>query len=153
MEIAALRAPESKFAGIGIALGFFVSCILALADGLFLPNFEFYWGSQLAVIVIIFLLRPRPAIIGVLSVYLAVMLIGFNAWLGIRSNLNADGGVWFLYLVLLVGATAGCVIAIYWLRKKKTFSSFQAASVVAATAIGGSTLSMIMGCYSVFYCH
>ena len=153
MEIAALRAPESKFAGIGIALGFFVSCILALADGLFLPNFEFYWGSQLAVIVIIFLLRPRPAIIGVLSVYLAVMLIGFNAWLGIRSNLNADGGVWFLYLVLLVGATAGCVIAIYWLRKKKTFSSFQAASVVAATAIGGSTLSMIMGCYSVFYCY
>jgi len=153
MEIVSLRAPERKFAVIGIALGFVVSCMLALRDELFLPNFEFYWGSQLVVIAIILLLRPRPAIVSALSVYLALMLIGFKAWLGIRSNLNADGGVWFLYLVLLIGATVGCLVGTYWLRKKKTFPSFQAVGVVAATAIGGSTLSMIVGCYTVFYCH
>src|SRR5471032_1541924 len=153
MEIVALRAPERKFAVIGIALGFVVSCMLALRDELFLPNFEFYWGSHLVVIAIILLLRPRPAIVSALSVYLALMLIGFKAWLGIRSNLNADGGVWFLYLVLLIGTTMGCAIGAYWLGKRKSFSSFQAVGVIAAAAIGGSTLSMITGCYTVFYCH
>ena len=153
MKIVSLGAPERKFAVTGIALGFVISCILALRDELFLPNFEFYWGSQLVVIAIVFLLRPRAVIISSLSVYLALMLIGFKAWLGIRTDLNADGGVWFLYLVLLIGTTMGCVIGAYWLGKRKSFSTFQAVGFIAAAAIGGSTLSMITGCYTVFYCH
>ena len=153
MKIPSLRTPEQKFAAVGIVLGFVISCILAFRARPFLPNFEIYWGSQLVVILIISLWRPRPAIVGTLSLCLALILIGFKTWLSSRSNASADGLVWLLYLVFLAGAAVGTVIGIYWLRGKQAFSWFQAACIVAATAAGGCILSTSMSCYWVFYCH
>lgn len=153
MKKPSLSTPEQKFAAVGMVLGFVTSCILALPAKPFLPNFEIYWGSQLFVIAIISLLRPRPAIVGALSVCLAFILIGFKTWLSSKSGASADGLVWLLYLVFLAGAAGGAIIGICWLRGKQAFSWLQAACIVAATASGGCILSTSMGCYWVFYCH
>lgn len=153
MKIASLRTPEQKFAVAGIALGFVISCILAFRAEPFLSNFEFYWGSQLVGIAIILLLRPRPAIVGALSVCMVLVLSGFKAWLSRRSNANPDGLVWLLYLVLLAGTAMGAAIGTYWLRGKQAFSWFKTTCIIAATAAAGCIISISMSCYWVFYCH
>lgn len=153
MRFLALANAERTFSYIGIILGATVSFLLAPKDQFFLPNFFFYWGSQLAVVASIFLLRPRPAIVAALSFVLATILLGFRIWVAVRSRSNPDGLVWFLYLVLLFGAAIGGYGATWWCRGKSHFTPLQTACIAGVAAIGGSCLSATWACNTAFYCH
>lgn len=144
---------ERTFAHIGIVLGFAASFVLAPKDEFFFPNFLFYWGSQLSVVVLILLLRPKPAVVTAMSVILVAILLGFKMWLWSRADLKPDGLVWLLYLVLLFGAAIGGLGATWWLRRKRNLTSIQLACAIGVAALCGSCLSTTWACNNGLYCH
>jgi hypothetical protein len=144
MTLPSLETREKKFSILGIAFGLLVSGLLAPKDGFFLPNFGFYWGSQLAVLAMILLLRPRAAVIAAISVVLAALLLGFHTWLAIRASQKPDGLVWLLYVVLLIGAAIGGLGITWWLRTRNHFTSFQTACISAIGTIAGIVIAGIV---------
>lgn len=144
---------ERALSYVGIVLGFTVSLILTSKDEYFLPNFAFYWGSQLVVLALIFLFRSRPAIVLSMSFVVAIILLGFRTWVINRSHSNTYGLVWLLYLVLLFGAAIGGLGATWWSCTNRSFTYFQVACIVGIAAIGGSGLSITLACNTGLYCH
>jgi hypothetical protein len=152
MKSLTLSQSERTLSYVGIALGLLVSFALAPKDELFLQNFSFYWGSQLAVILLILLLRPRPAIVATLSFVLATILLGFRIWIATRSRYRPDGGVWFLYLVLLCGAAIGGLGSAWWCRSEISLTPARTVLITCIATIAGSCLIAACACSTGLYC-
>jgi hypothetical protein len=96
--------PEYWYAFVGIMLGLAVSAALAPKNSWFLPNAAFFWGSQLAVLAMLLMLWPRPAVVGGVAAALAIYLAAFGTWLftrrGIREHPWHGTFTSFLFLAL-----------------------------------------------------
>jgi hypothetical protein len=152
MKSLAVPQSERTFPYVGIALGLIVSFVLAPKDEFFLQNFSFYWGSQLAVVALILLLRPRPAVVATLSFVLATILLGFRIWIATRSSSRSDGGIWFLYLVLLCGAALGGLGSAWWCRSKISITPVRVILITGIATIAGSSLVAACACNAGLYC-
>jgi hypothetical protein len=147
------RLAGARWLAASIAPGCAVSFLLAPHDATFLPNFAFYWGGQLAVIATLFLARPRVAAVAAQSVVTAAILMGLAWWIRHRTQSHPDGLVWLIYPVLLCGAAIGGVVATWWYGENRSISGVRIACITAIAAAGGSWLSTVAACHSIFYCH
>ena len=129
-------------------MGAAVSSIVAPHDAFFLPNFAFFWGSQLAVIALLYLAEPRAAAVGAISVVAATILIGFRSWIWHRANSNPDGLVWMIDPVLLFGAAMGGVAATFRYGGTRSVTGVRIACITGMAAAGASCLSAVL----IFYC-
>lgn len=152
MKLQSFSHPERLFFYAGMITGFTVSLMLAPKNENFFPNFWFYWLSQLAVVSSVSIYRPRPAIVGALAVVLAGVLVGFRTWVISRSH-STDGGVWFLYLILLAGEAIGGLVGAWICSFEDRGHAVQAALITAVFVLTGSVGSTTLACSTdLLYC-
>ncbi len=131
-------------------LGFVVSAALAPKDSYFLPNATFYWVQQLAVIALLLIFRPRPAIISGVAFALALYLAAFGAWVFTRTHRESMS--WLGYIFSLPGALVGGIIIAVWLRRRPTLQPLVAACISASAVLIGIFINQAVVCGTVMYC-
>lgn len=140
------------FLYVGLATGLLISSILAPADASFLPTFSLYWGSQLAVLLFLFLMRPATEVLATMAFFVAITLLVFKLWLITRPRPYTDGFVWLLYLFILFGSAFGVFTKALSDGGYRSGSAVQRISVTVMAALIGSTLAATLGCSTAFYC-
>jgi hypothetical protein len=139
MRAARLLTLEGWCAALGITLGLAVSCVLALpCDGYFLGNVSFYWGAQACILVLVWLLRPRAAVVAGIALVLAMYPVVFGLW--VRSD--REGLVWLAYLFSFPGAAIGAVGAALSLRRRPLCGPIRAGSKAAGMAVAGILINI-----------
>jgi hypothetical protein len=116
---------EYKLSYLGIALGACVAAALAPKDIFFFPNFAIFWGSQLLVLALLFLFRPRPAIVGGMAVALSIYLAIFGCWVFWRAR--PESMLWIFYLMSLPGAVGAILLGTANLMSRSRQSVLKAA--------------------------
>lgn len=127
--------------------------MLAPHDAFFLPNFSFYWGGQLAIIAVLFIARPSAAGVAAMAAVLAAILLVMGLWVQHRTGAHPDGLVWLIYPILLFGAALGGLVATWWCNGAGGYTAVKMACATGLTAAGGSCVSTVLACHTVFYCH
>ena len=111
-----------------IVIGGCVAAFLAPSGEYFSPNFTFFWGSQIFVLLPSLFLRPRPAIVAGISLSMAIYLAMFHAWS------YPDGMAWVLYGFSLPGTAIGAFLGTYSVIKRSSASPVAAGASAAAYA-------------------
>ena len=111
-----------------IVIGGCVAAFLAPSGEYFSPNFTFFWGSQIFVLLPSLFLRPRPAIVAGISLSMAVYLAMFHAW-------AYEAMAWLFYWFSLPGTAIGALLGTYIVIKRSSASPLAAGASAAAYAI------------------
>jgi predicted membrane protein len=134
---------EKKIVAVCLTLGCFVSALLAPKDAYFLPNFLIFWGSQIVVLLVSLVVRPRAAVVAGTAFSLAVYLGLFGLWVN-------EAMAWLGYLFSLPGALFGALLAGGMERNRWSFdldplkvSLLAAAWVAAGIAINQALIYVL----------
>lgn len=141
---------EKRFAVVCVALGSCASVVLAPKDSYFLPNFLFFWGSQILVLAFALAFRPRAAVVAGIAFSLALYLGLFGAWVFTRTY--PESMIWLGYVFSLPGAVVGAVLVALLLQRQPSFGPFAAALLAAASVAAGITINQAVVCNTVMYC-
>jgi len=123
---------EFNFALLAVLVGFFVAAFLAPWDSYFLGNFVYYWGSQLAVVGVSLIFKPRPIVLAGIATSLVIYLGAFGLW--VHSLPARDAMVWLYYFLSLPGALGGAVVSTFVFPHK---------SSATASVAGLSTIAIV----------
>jgi len=129
--------PEYWYAFVGIMLGLAVSAALAPKNSWFLPNAAFFWGSQLAVLAMLLMLWPRPAVVGGVAAALAIYLAAFGTWLFTRRGDPGASMAWNVYVLSLPGAAIGAIAIGFWQISARDLDSILADVHLRFICFGG----------------
>lgn len=141
---------ETQVAAVSVLPGLFVAIALAAGSTYFVANAAFYWGSQIAVLAISFLLKPRPITIAGAAIALAVYLAAFGGWLFTRTH--AEALAWFGYVLSLPGALFGIWAACTLLRHRSGLGLFAAAILSFGVVSACLAVNQAVVCSTVIYC-
>jgi hypothetical protein len=145
------RALPEFLAAIGAVLvGLGVAIVLAPSGDYFLINVAFFWGSQLAVLLLALLLKPRSIAIAGIAFAVAVYLAAFGHWLFTRTH--PESMAWFGYVFSLPGALLGAWAANVVLRRHPTFGLLIAGAVSTGLVLVGIAANQVLVCSTIIYC-
>ena len=133
-----------------IAIGMAVAATLAPRDAFFLPNFLFFWGTQVAIIALAALLKPRPAVLGGVSLALAIYLGSFGAWLFTRTH--PESMAWLGFVFSLPGAAIAAVGVTLWQKNQVIYGPIRACLFATCAVLLGVSLNQVVVCSTVMYC-
>lgn len=97
-----VRITERVVAQAAIGIVGIASAAFAPFDAFFVPNFAFFFGSQLAILGLLVFYRPRPAVYAGVALTLSLCFVLFANW-------NKDALGWVLYVLCLPGPAIGTV--------------------------------------------
>ncbi len=141
---------ERTAAWASLVPGLALSIAFAPKDAWFLPNFQFYFFSQMAVVGIVALARPRGAVISGSALALALYFGAFATWVFTRTR--PDGLIWLGYIFVVPAALAGILIGALWLRSREPLSGPKTALASAVAALVALGLGQIAVCSTLFHC-
>lgn len=141
--------PEKWIAVACVALGACVSAIFAWGSH-FLSNFAFYWGSQLALLALALVFRPRAAVVAGIAFSLAVYLGLFATWVFTRAH--PDSMAWLGYVFALPGGAIGAILAAFASRKRAQVERLAVGPLAAGLVAAGIGLNQAVVCSTVMYC-
>ena len=126
---------------LGIVFGLAVAVVLAPKDSWFLPNAAFFWGSQLAVLAMLLMLWPRPAVVGGVAAALAIYLAAFGTWLFTRRGDPGASMAWNVYVLSLPGAAIGAIAIGFWQYRLETWTPFSLMCISALFVLAGAAIN------------
>jgi hypothetical protein len=140
-----------RYAAIGcVSLGLVISVLLAPKNSLFLPNFAFFWASQLGVLAVTWLLKSRVAVVAGVAIAMAIYLAAFGAWAFTR--VQPDSMAWLGYLSSLPGAVVGTCVAEASLGYRPHLRPLLVGSLTAGIVLVGVICNQVAVCSTVMYC-
>jgi len=146
-----LQAHAERYAAIAcVSLGLLVAVLLAPKNSFFLSNVGFYWASQLGVLALALLFKPRAAMVAGVALALAVYLAAFGAWLFTRTR--PDAMAWLGYVFSLPGAVVGAIAAAALHGRRPGLRPLVAGIMAAALVLVGIALNQVVVCSTVMYC-
>lgn len=141
---------DRNLAMVGLLSGVCLSAMLAPKDADFIPNVLFFWLPQLAVLALLWPLRPRGAVVAGAALALATYLGLFDAWVFSRSH--PDSMAWLGYLFSLPGAAVGSILSALWLRGRLTYGAIAVSCIAASLVLVGILINQTIVCKTVMYC-
>ncbi|MFI0545783.1 MAG: hypothetical protein ACH34Y_02555 [Brachymonas sp.] len=125
---------EKQVTAACLALGLGLAAFLAKGDDYFFPNFAFYWGTQIFVLPLALLFRPRPAIVAGIGFSMALYLAMFHGW--VFSDPSPDSMAWLFYWFSLPGAAAATLLGTVTAKETGLNPLAAGASAAAFVALG-----------------
>lgn len=145
-----LICSEKRLAVVCVALGACASAALAPKDSYFLPNFLFFWGSQVLVLACAVAFRLRPAFVAGVAFSLALYLSLFGTWVFTRAH--PESMAWLGYVFSLPGALVGLVAIASWLQQRQSVSPLASGVLSAASVAAGIAINQTVVCGTVMFC-
>ena len=141
---------ELRLAVVCVSLGACASAALAPKDSYFLPNFLFFWGSQILVLAFAVAFRLRPAFVAGVALSLALYVSLFGTWVFTRAY--PDSMAWLGYMFSLPGAVIGLCLVASWLKTRPGVSPLASGLLAAASVAAGIAVNQTVVCGTVMYC-
>ncbi len=141
---------EMRLAVVCVALGACASAALSPKDSFFLPNFLFFWGSQVLVLALAVAFRLRPAFVAGVALSLALYISLFGGW--VFSRAHPDSMAWVGYMFSLPGAVVGLLSVASWVKARPSAGPLASGSLAAAAVAGGIAVNQAVVCGTVMYC-
>jgi hypothetical protein len=130
--------------------GVVIAAVLASGGSFFVSNFLWYWVPQACVLILLWLLKARPATFAGVAIALALYLGAFGWWLFSRGH--PESLAWLGYLFSLPGAAIAAVSVALWLRGRRGWGALLVGSFAAGAVLVGIIVNQAIVCSTVMYC-
>ena len=104
-------------------------------------NFVYTWVPQAVILIVMFLIKARPAAIAGAALALAGYLAFFNWW--VITYHATDGLVWLLYLFSLPGGLLAGIAAAMWINKHDERPAIKAGLAAANLMLAGVAINQV----------
>jgi len=141
---------EVKIVWLGIIFDVLVSALVAPKDAFFFPNFLYFFGSQVAVLVLLLLFRPRPAVVSGAAAAVPTYLCVFLLYLWFHPD--REGLAILGYFFSLPGAVIGGGVAKFCLRRRLLNREIVAVLVSTGFVFAGLLINQAVVCNTMMYC-
>lgn len=131
---------ELIFSIVCIGFGILAACLLSPKDRYFLENFAIFWLPQAAILLCMWLLNSRPAVMSGAALILSLYFTAFGVF--VLYNSGPDSAMaWFGYLFALSGAGVGALIGIAIIKLCKIHAAATAGVISAMCTLVGLVIN------------